>query len=218
MLTDSMPRPELSNPDLSIVQAARVSFLGESKGEEADRKLLKYLWKHRHTSPFEMVQLKMVWYAPLVVWWQLVRHRTGSYNFQSGRYTEFEENAFYKPEQWRLQSKSNKQGSDGVADEAVSEAMNYNLTYLYGMAYEMYRNALEAGIAKEQARLFLPGFSVYYKAVVNFDLNNLLHMLRLRTAPEAQWEIRQYAETVLRNFVAPLVPWTYEEFTNGQNE
>lgn len=76
--------------DLAIVNAARVSFLGESKGDEADRKLLNYLMKHRHTSPFEQVEFKFRIKAPAVVWWQWVRHRTGSFNFQSGRYTEAE--------------------------------------------------------------------------------------------------------------------------------
>ncbi|PJF40106.1 MAG: thymidylate synthase (FAD), partial [Phototrophicales bacterium] len=101
-----MPHPDLGIPgDLAIVNAARVSFLGESKGDERDKKLLFYLLRHRHTSPFEMVEFKFRVRAPLVTWWQWVRHRTWNMNAQSGRYTPFEENDFYVPSVWRKQSR-----------------------------------------------------------------------------------------------------------------
>ncbi|OQY37166.1 MAG: hypothetical protein B6243_01215 [Anaerolineaceae bacterium 4572_5.2] len=86
---------DLMGDDLAIINAARVSFLGESKGAEADKKLLFYLMKHRHTSPFEQVEFKFRVHAPLVTWWQWVRHRTWNFNAQSGRYTPFEEDSFY---------------------------------------------------------------------------------------------------------------------------
>ena len=86
---------DVMGDDLAIVNAARVSFLGESKGDERDKKLLFYLLRHRHTSPFEQVEFKFRVRAPLVTWWQWVRHRTWSMNAQSGRYTPFEEGDFY---------------------------------------------------------------------------------------------------------------------------
>src|SRR2546430_1966564 len=99
--------------DLSIVNAARVSFLGESKGTEKDKKLLFYLMRNRHTSPFEMCEFKFRLRCPLVTWWQLVRHRTLSLNLQSSRYTPFEEDDFYVPDVWRKQASDNKQASEG---------------------------------------------------------------------------------------------------------
>ena len=89
-LVDLMPHPATGIPgDLAIVNAARVSYLGESRGDERDRKLLFYLMRHRHTSPFEMVEFKFRCRAPLLTWWQWVRHRTWNANAQSGRYTPF---------------------------------------------------------------------------------------------------------------------------------
>ena len=109
-LIDLMPHPDSKvGGDLAIVNAARVSFLGESKGPDRDKKLLFYLLRHRHTSPFEMVEFKFRVRAPLVTWWQWVRHRTWNMNAQSGRYTPFHENDFYVPDPWRKQSPDNKQ-------------------------------------------------------------------------------------------------------------
>jgi len=98
---------DVMGDDLAIVNAARASFLGESKGAEKDKKLLFYLMEHRHTTPFEMVEFKFRVRAPLVTWWQWVRHRTASYNSQSGRYTPFAEEDFYVPSEWRLQATDN---------------------------------------------------------------------------------------------------------------
>jgi len=111
-LIDLMPHPATDvSGDLAIVNAARVSFMGESKGEEKDRKLLFYLLRNQHTSPFEMVEFKFRVRAPVVTWWQWVRHRTWNFNAQSGRYTAFEETDYYVPDVWRKQSANNKQAS-----------------------------------------------------------------------------------------------------------
>jgi len=94
-LIDLMPHPASDvSGDLAIVNAARVSFLGESKGPARDKRLLFYLLRQRHTSPFEMVEFKFRVRAPLVTWWQWVRHRTWNMNAQSGRYTPFQEKDF----------------------------------------------------------------------------------------------------------------------------
>jgi thymidylate synthase (FAD) len=213
-LLDVMPNG--SSPDLAVVQAARVSFLGESKGPEKDKKLLHYLLKHRHTSPFEMVEFKFRVEAPLVTWWQWVRHRTFSFNFSSGRYTEFDEDRFYFPSAWRKQSSSNKQASDGFLEDNDAEILNKNMRSLYETANSFYKSALAAGVAREQARLFLPGFSAYYSAIVKCDAHNLMHFMRLRLDKDAQYEIRVYAYAIYRIF-REIMPWTAEYLESAES-
>ena len=203
---------DMMGDDLAIVNAARVSFLGESKGTERDKKLLFYLLQHRHTSPFEQVEFRFRVRAPLVVWWQWVRHRTWHVNAQSGRYTPFEEKDFYLPAAWRLQAADNKQASEGELTGPVAEALTEALREHYERSYALYRQALDAGVARELARMFLPGFAVYYIWVVKVDAHNLMHFLRLRMAPDAQYEIRQYALALYEHFFKPALPWTAEAF------
>jgi len=203
---------DIMGNDLAIVNAARVSFLGESKGNEQDKKLLFYLLKNRHTSPFEHVEFKFRVHAPVLVWWQWVRHRTWSYNAQSGRYVPFEEDDFYVPDVWRKQAKSNKQGSEGEINPATGEALTQELQAHYRQGFELYQRAIEAGVAREQARLFLPGFAVYYTWVAKTDAHNLMHFLSLRTAPDAQFEIRQFAAAIYEHFFCPALPWTAEAY------
>lgn len=215
-LLDLMPHPGSGiSGDLAIVNAARVSFLGESKGDEADKKLLFYLLRNMHTSPFEMVEFKFRVRAPLLTWWQWVRHRTFNFqsaNAQSGRYTPFEEDDFYMPAVWRQQSKNNKQASEGELDPAVNAELMTQLSDHYMRGFQLYQQALDAGASKEMARLFLPGFSVYYTWVIKVDALNLMNFIRLRMADEAQYEIRVYAEAIYEQFFKPALPWTAEAF------
>lgn len=212
-LIDLMPHPASAvSGDLAIVNAARVSFLGESKGAQRDKRLLFYLLRHRHTSPFEMVEFKFRVRAPLVTWWQWVRHRTWNMNAQSGRYTPFQENDFYVPRIWRRQSADNKQASEGSLDEQAIGELTQKLLAHYDEGYRLYSQALERGVSKEMARLFLPGFSVYYTWVTKIDAHNLMHFLRLRMASDAQYEIRVYADAIYQHFFTPALPWTAEAF------
>jgi thymidylate synthase (FAD) len=212
-LVDLMPHPDTDIAgDLAIVNAARVSFLGESKGPERDKKLLFYLLRNYHTSPFEMVEFKFRVRAPLVTWWQWVRHRTWNMNAQSGRYTPFDENDFYVPDAWRMQSQDNKQASEGHVDETINAELMQKLNEHYETGYQLYQRALEAGVAREMARFFLPGFSVYYTWVTKIDAHNLMHFLRLRMAADAQYEIRVYADAIYEHFFKPALPWTAEAF------
>jgi thymidylate synthase (FAD) len=212
-LLDLMPHPQTGiSGDLAIVNAARVSFLGESKGQEADKKLLFYLMRNRHTSPFEMVEFKFRLCAPLITYWQLVRHRTANINMQSGRYTPFEEDDFYVPSVWRKQSKSNKQASEGELEFEQNNALTEQLIKHYEQSYKLYKEALDLGVSKEMARLFLPGFSVYYTCVWKMDAHNLMHFLQLRMASDAQYEIRVYAQAIYEHFFKPALPWTAEAF------
>lgn len=212
-LVDLMPHPQAAvSGDLAIVNAARVSFLGESKGADRDKKLLFYLLRNQHTSPFEMCEFKFRVHAPLVTWWQWVRHRTFNFNAQSGRYTPFEEDAFYVPDVWRKQSRDNKQASEGQVDTALDAELTETLLKHYEEGYRLYRHALGLGVSREMARFFLPGFSVYYTWVAKVDAHNLMRFLQLRMASDAQYEIRVYAEAIYEHFFKPALPWTAEAF------
>ncbi len=196
----------------TIANTARTSFLGESKGLEADTKLVLYLLKHQHTSPFEMVGFTFRIYAPNVVWWQWTRHRTMSYNVQSGRYTPTKEDDFYTPTEWRKQSVSNKQGSDGLIE---NDSDLTDMLYEHQLAsFRLYENALSRGVAKEQARLYLPSFSLYTMGIVDVDLHNLMGFLRQRMADDAQYEIRQYANAI-GELIKPYIPNVWQWFVNS---
>lgn len=201
---------EVMGDDLAIVNAARVSFLGESKGDERDKKLLFFLLRHRHTTPFEMVEFKFRIRCPLFVARQWMRHRTWNYNEVSRRYTSLDID-FYTPQSWRLQSASNKQGSEGEADPATSRQLAQLLERHHQQGLDFYNQAVEAGIAKEQARIFLPQ-SMYTQFIGKVDAHNLLHFISLRMASDAQYEIRVYAEAIFEEFVKPALPWTAEAF------
>lgn len=202
---------DVMGDDLAIVNAARTSYLGESKGVERDKKLLFYLMQHRHDSPFEMVEFKFRIHAPELVWRQLLRHRTGNYNLQSYRYTEAQAEEFYVPQQWRVQSQTNKQGSEGGLEGEAAVELTAQLQAHYAQSYALYEAALAQGVAREIARLFLPAFGLYSVGVVKFDARNLMHFLSLRLSEDAQWEIRQYAKAMWE-FFAETLPWCAEAY------
>lgn len=199
--------------DERVVEAARVSYLSPSKGPEADKKLLGYLLKNRHTSPFEQCSITYQIKMPVFVMRQFVRHRTFRLNEWSGRYSELKDE-FYKPSQygWRAQSKTNKQGSDESTsiDHAQCHLLLHNA---YQAAYTCYQELLHAGVAKEQARVCLP-VGIYTLIYVNCDLHNLMHFLRLRLDSHAQAEIREFA-AAMREIAQELFPWTFEFFNQS---
>lgn len=227
-LVDFMPHSSSGiSGDLAIVNAARVSFLGESKGEEKDAKLLRYLMRNKHTSPFEMVEFKFRVRAPVVTWWQWARHRMASYNAQSGRYTPFEEDAMYIPrvDEWRKQALNNKQGSSPETlsleeqEKIVRDAgfvkvrqLSDMLQLYFNIGFDIYSRILEAGGAKEQARLFLPAWGLYYTWIVKVDAHNLMHFLKLRMDSHAQHEIRVYAQTIYDEIFKVALPVTADAF------
>lgn len=179
--------------DTRIVEAARVSYGASSKGEEADRKLLRYLFTHRHTSPFEQGIIAFNIKMPIFVMRQLVRHRTFRLNEFSGRYSEMPDQ-FYIPTQWRVQDEKNKQGSlPPNAEESKWHQTNNDLLRLaYKDAYLYYRTLITRGVAKEMARMILP-VGIYTEIYMNVDLHNLMHFFYLRTDSHAQKEIRDFA-------------------------
>lgn len=197
--------------DLDVVRAARVSYDGDKvvRLPSVDRKLLRYLLEHRHTSPFEQVALVFEIRAPLYVVQQLLRHRTAKVNQQSGRYTELDcDVELVDAAEWRAQSTTNKQGSGDVLALEVGDGLSA-LEYEASLAaVRAYHAMIAQGVAREQARRVLPA-STYTRLVWQCDLHNLLHFLGLRLAPGAQLEMRrlavQMAEAVARHF-----PWTWQ--------
>lgn len=203
--------------DLSVVQAARVCTGTGGKGDAEDRKLIDYLMKNRHTTPFEMCEIKLHVRVPMDTWRQWIRHRTASVNERSSRYTVLDvvcqQAGIFG---WRKQSKSNRQGSDGVFSKEEGIKLHASEAALQAHAIRVYKQRIEMGVAREQARKDLP-LSTYTEAYWKIDLHNLLHFLELRMAPGAQLEIREYANTIAK-FVSDWVPWTWEAFTKHRLE
>ncbi|WP_448567606.1 FAD-dependent thymidylate synthase [Thermus sp.] len=197
---------EVMGDDAAIVQAARVSYGEGTKSFREDKALIDYLMRHRHTSPFEMVVFKFHVKAPLFVVRQWFRHRTASVNEISGRYSVLKEE-FYEPEVWRRQAKRNKQGSEGALLDEEATAL---LKETEARAYAAYQALLEKGVAREMARMVLP-LNLYTEFYWKQDLHNLFHFLKLRLAPEAQWEIRQYAKAIAE-MVKAHVPMAWESY------
>ena len=133
-------------------------------------------------------------------------------NLSSGRYVEFNEDEFYVPSVWRKQSPNNKQASLGELEFEANSALTEKLIQHYEAGYRLYEEALKQGVAREQARLFLSGFGVYYSCILKVDAHNLMHFLKLRMAEDAQYEIRVYAQAIYEHFFQEALPWTAEAF------
>lgn len=198
--------------DSAIVQAARVSYGAGTKTVSDDRTLIRYLMRHRHTTPFEMAEVKFLVRVPMDIWRQWIRHRTASVNEYSTRYSIAIEAAHRtSPEAWRRQASSNRQGSEGFLAREIGEQLSEEERELQEHARRVYQHRLELGVAREQARKDLP-LSTYTEAYWKIDLHNLLHFLELRMDPHAQWEIAQYAQVIGHEIVAKLFPVTWEAF------
>lgn len=198
--------------DSRIVEAARISYKSPSKGPDQDRKLLEYLFKNKHTSPFEMVKITMNIKMPIFVMRQYVRHRMQNLNEVSARYTELP-NEFYIPEVWRAQDVKNKQGSVAAADLNHNE-LSANLKASCEKAYCDYEAMLKAGVAREMARMVLP-VNIYTEIYTCWDLKNLLHFVSLREDSHAQAEIQEYGKAV-KAICREIVPWTIDIFDKYQ--
>jgi thymidylate synthase (FAD) len=200
--------------ELTIVNAARASF-GKRKDllEKSDIGLLNYLWKNRHTSPFEKVTVLLYVECSLPVAKQWMRHRTWSYNEISRRYTS-ENIEVYIPRQFRLQDTANKQNSQGTVDPATNESLRFHFGKSSRQAISVYEDALHVGVAREQARFILPqGLMTSFYAKV--DLKNLMDFLVLRMAPDAQYEIQVFA-TAIREMLIEKFPVCMDLLAKGK--
>jgi thymidylate synthase (FAD) len=197
--------------DAAIVQAARVSYGPGTKSIRDDRGMIRYLLRHRHTTPFEMVEFKFLVRLPIYVARQWIRHRTGSTNEFSARYSivpdEFD---LPRAEEIRRQSTRNRQGRAEPLPPEVAERFRNDLQRISGEAYAAYTTALEAGIARETARTILP-LAYYTQWYWKINLWNLLHFLSLRLDAHSQEEIRVYAAE-LATAVRAVCPVAYEAF------
>ena len=197
--------------DASVVQAARVSYGKGTTSKRRDRDLIRYLLKNKHTTPFEMCEIKFHVKLPIFVARQWIRHRTASVNEYSARYSELD-NECYVPELDRLQTQDtvNRQGSGDALPLEVADDIHYTLTRTSDESYQHYQDLLERGLSRELSRMVLPT-NFYTQWYWKIDLWNLLHFLRLRCDLHAQYEIRLYAN-VIADIVAQWVPDTYEAF------
>ena len=218
-LVDCMPRyiPESCRDlmcDHAIVQAARVSFNQGIKTPEKDKSLIDFLIKHKHTSPFEMVKFKFHIKCPIFVQRQWIRHRTANVNEISGRYSVMK-GEFYCPRTIYDQGKLNKQMSGNeIKDEHIKYKFEEYMTNSYKQ-YGLYRDLIKAGVSREIARIGLPQ-NMYTEFYWCIDLHNLLNFIRLRSAENAQGEIKEYSD-VMKELIKDLCPNTLEAFDKYSN-
>ena len=215
--------------DEEIAQAARVSYGRNAilKTKDEDRGLLRYLMREKHTSPFEMAEVKFHLKLPIFVMRQLIRHRTANVNEYSGRYSEMSDE-FYVPDNdyMEAQSKTNKQGRAGGIDDRDKKTINDLITQAEDYSYGTYQILLNEspvvtdeinpfsheypGLAKELSRMVLP-VANYTECYWKIDLHNFFHFLRLRLDSHAQREIRDFAQAMY-DFVKPYFPLSMEAF------
>ncbi|WPX98168.1 FAD-dependent thymidylate synthase [Candidatus Fokinia crypta] len=199
--------------DSSVVQAARVSYGKGTKKMLEDRALIRYLMRNRHTTPFEMCEIKFHVKLPIFIARQWMRHRTGSFNEYSARYSILDSD-MYTPEDSVpcLQSSHNKQGRDITDTSTLGVQMKDSAKENSERAYKLYEELLEKGVAREIARIVLP-LNCYTQFYWKVNLNNLMHFIKLRIDKHAQYEIRQYAER-LHHILQIWVPTSFEAFND----
>lgn len=205
---------EFMGGDSRVVDSARVTFGSKSKGEERDRRLIEYLLKHKHYTPFEHSVFQFHVKCPIFAARQWQRHRWGSFNEISARYTEVKEE-FYIPQKFRIQDRINKQGS--VKAEVKN---NEELLKVYEdcvrKSYGAYQELLENNVAREMARMLLP-MAQYTQFYWSVNARSLLNFLSLRMDEQAQWEIQQYANAISEIFMKKM-PWTWDAFAKTRGE
>ena len=210
--------------DEAIVQAARVSYGRGTKSVRNDAGLINYLMRHRHSTPFEMCEIKYHVKLPVFVARQWIRHRTANVNEYSARYSILDREFYIPaPEHLAAQSETNRQGRGDMLDGEEAAWVLETLKQDAGRAYEHYEAMLNEGeaadagrrgLARELARMNLP-LNIYTQWYWKVDLHNLLHFLSLRADPHAQYEIRAYAEVML-DTVKRWVPLAHDAFVENR--
>lgn len=210
--------------DLTVVNSARVSYAKESMElSERDIRLIQFLSREGHTSPFRHVMLQFEVYAPLMVarqWWKYVigsSHMEGTgdsleaWNESSRRYIT-EDPAFYIPSQgeWRSKPENSKQGSGDIVSWEIGQRHTDELMNYIELGVAKYEAALEDGICAEQARLFLPSYGMYVRWYWTASLQSVAHFLNQRLEHDAQKEIQSYAKAILE-LSRPIFPHSLQE-------
>jgi thymidylate synthase (FAD) len=200
--------------DAAIVQAARVSYGKGTEAVSTDNKLIRYLMRHWHSTPFEMCEIKLHVKLPVFCARQWIRHRTANVNEYSARYSILDREFYIpEPEQLMHQSQANKQGRAEILDVGMAQTVLDILKDDANRAYDHYEQMIEpegTNLARELARMNLPA-NIYTQWYWKVDLHNLFHFLRLRADSHAQWEIRQYADRIL-NITENWVPSAHQAF------
>ncbi len=207
--------------DTAVVQAARVSYGRGTKKKTEDKGLINYLMRHRHSTPFEMCEIKLHVKLPIFVARQWIRHRTANVNEYSARYSILDKEFYVpSPDHLAAQSDSNRQGRAEVLQGEYAQKVLDMLRQDAEQAYQNYEYLLNEddqdpsrpGLARELARINLP-VNFYTQWYWKIDLHNFMHFLSLRADSHAQYEIRVYAEVML-DILKRWVPFTYEAFTD----
>ena len=200
--------------DEAIVQAARVSYGKGTTKLSQDRGLIRYLMRHRHTTPFEMVEFKFHCKMPIFVARQWVRHRTANINEYSLRYSEARDEFYYPdPEHIQFQSALNKQGRRGDLPDDLKKTVQDYFKEISDSSFEIYSELNDAGVARELARAILP-VNLYTEWYWKNDLHNLLHFVGLRSDSHAQYEIRVFSDAMAESVkvVAPFAWEAYQDY------
>lgn len=207
---------DLMGNDLSIANAARVSYnkISSDFDPEKDRKLIYFLAKHKHWTPFEQNSIKFRVKCPIYIARQWMKHRCWVFNEISARYTVFD-NTIYEPDEFRVQDTKNKQASLKAEDldQASAHRIYEEATQI---ALDAYRKLLELGVCREQARGVLP-VSSHTEFVTTVNLRNYMHWYNLRAPHDAQWEIQQFAKASIL-LVSKSFPVAIDCFRQIQNE
>ncbi len=197
--------------DDAIVQAARVSYGKGTSKVSQDRGLIRYLMRHRHTTPFEMVEFKFHCKMPIFVARQWVRHRTANINEYSLRYSEARDEFYYPdPAQIQYQSALNKQGRAGKVPKKLTDKVLKYFKEISEKSFDMYQELNEAGLARELIRAILP-VNLYTEWYWKNDLHNLLHFIGLRSDSHAQYEIRVFSDAMAAS-VKKTAPHAWEAY------
>lgn len=214
-LIESWGRGEADEPEASIIEAARQSTQGSFRGWEADEKLLSFMFKNKHSTPFEFCGMTIEVQAPIFVFREWHRHRTQSYNEMSARYAPLPDiNYVPTKERLFLTQEKNKQAQKATDAEelidSIAEEWLGSLDNFYQRAENLYQAGLRNGIPKELARIVLP-VGRYSRMRATANLRNWLAFLSLRMHPDAQFEIRQFASGV-GQIIAQEFPRTWNLF------
>ena len=197
--------------DDAIVQSARVSYGKGTSKLSQDRGLIRYLMRHRHTTPFEMVEFKFHCKMPIFVARQWVRHRTANINEYSLRYSEARDEFYFPdPNHIEFQSAVNKQGRMGEVDKKLKQKVQAYFKEISDRSFEIYSELNEAGVARELARAILP-VNLYTEWYWKNDLHNLLHFIGLRSDGHAQYEIRVFSDA-MASYVKKVAPFAWEAY------
>jgi thymidylate synthase (FAD) len=217
-------RHDTFGDDLTVVNAARVSYDKKKESfDEKDKKLMGFLAREGHTSPFRHAFLQFEVYAPLMVarqWWKYVvgsdhRDPFTAWNESSRRYVT-EDVQFYvvQPDEWRSAPENSKQGSGEPVNDKLGAYLSYQLLNQYKQGYKLYEEAMEKGVCAEQARLFLPAYGLYVRWYWSASLQGVIHFLAQRLEHDAQKEIQDYAKAVLE-LTKEKFPNAIEAFANA---